>query len=70
MHIPVSRNPTYSFLRNVHDAYGISTLQSLDVVQLKYFTRQASKQYSQGKMSEEIFSLQRLFVKNNHQKKI
>ena len=70
MHIPVSRNLTYSFLCNVHDAYGLSTLQSLDVVQLKNFTRQASKQYSQGKMSEEIFSLQRLFVKNNRRKKM
>ena len=35
MHIPVSRNPTYSFLYNVDDAYGISSLQSLDVVQFR-----------------------------------
>ena len=34
VHIPVSRNPTYS-LCNLDDAYGISSLQSLDVVQFR-----------------------------------
>ena len=29
MHIPVSRNPMYSFLCKVNDANGISSLQSL-----------------------------------------
>ena len=35
MHIPISRNPTHSFLCNEDDAYGISSLQSLDVVQVR-----------------------------------
>ena len=35
MHIHVSRNPTYSFLCNIDDAYGISSLQSLDLVQVR-----------------------------------
>ena len=45
VHIPVSRNPTYSFLCNIDDAYGISSLQSLDVVQFRSISpgKQASK---------------------------
>ena len=35
VHIPVSRNKTYSFLCNIDDAYGISSLKSLDVVQFR-----------------------------------
>ena len=35
VYIPVFRDPTYSFLCNVDDAYGISSLQSLDVVQFR-----------------------------------
>ena len=44
MHITVSRNPTYSFLCKVDDAYGISSLQSLDLVQVRSISR--SKQAS------------------------
>ena len=35
VHILVSRNLTYSFLCKVDDAYGISSLQSLDLVQVR-----------------------------------
>ena len=44
VHIPVSRNPTYSFLCKVDDAYGISSLQSLDLVQVRSIS--AGKQAS------------------------